>query len=251
MEAAMNPWLVLAALVVLAAVAVVLPVVAAAWSDYRRHRRLRCPIERVDARVRLDAGRAAVSDVLGRPALAVAGCSLWPRRRGCGQTCLTLPAAEVHRAGAGAPAPGGPLRTILVPLDESPGSESVLWTVGQLARAQRARVHLLRVASTPKAVQDDDRMLAFADQEDDRIQRSVVFSLKSIAERLDGVTVDASVRFGDPAAEIVDQAESLGVDLIAMAARRRTGLAGLFRRGVAERVERATTVPLVLVPYGE
>jgi nucleotide-binding universal stress UspA family protein len=59
------------------------------------------------------------------------------------------------------------------------------------------------------------------------------------------------VRFGDPAEEIVDQAEATGADLIAMATHRRTVVARLVRRGVAERVERATTVPVILVPYDE
>jgi len=78
-----------------------------------------------------------------------------------------------------------------------------------------------------------------------------LFGLRRLAQRLDGVAVDASVRFGDPAEEIVDQAEATGADLIAMATHRRTGLARLVRRGVAERVERATTVPVVLVPYDD
>ena len=45
--------------------------------------------------------------------------------------------------------------------------------------------------------------------------------------------------------------DSALADLIAMATHRRTGLARLVRRGVAERVERATTVPVILVPYDE
>jgi len=248
----MNPWLVLLAIVVLAAGGVAAPVVAAAWSDYRRHRRLRCPVAGVEARIRLDAGRAALGEVLGRPALGVAGCSLWPSRRACRQTCLDLPADEVRRTRPGAPAPGGgPIRKILVPLDESPGSEAVLWTVGELARAQGARVNLLRVVPPATVVQAGERVKVFADQERDRIERGTLFGLRRLAQRLDGVAVDASVRFGDPAEEIVDQAEATGVDLIAMATHRRSVVARLVRRGVAERVERATTVPVILVPYDE
>jgi len=84
----MNPWLVLLMLAVLAALYVVTPVVAAAWSHYRRYRRLRCPVEGVEARVRVDAGRAAIGEAFGRPALEVERCSLWPKRWLCQQACM-------------------------------------------------------------------------------------------------------------------------------------------------------------------
>ena len=58
--------------------------------------------------------------------------------------------------------------TILVPLDGSPGSESVLPAVAELARARAARVQLLRVEPPPKALEAGDRVIAFADQETSR-----------------------------------------------------------------------------------
>jgi universal stress protein A len=99
----------------------------------------------------------------------------------------------------------------LVPLDGSAGSEAVLPTVGELARAEGAIVRLLRVV--PR--------------------------------------VEAVVRFGDPVEEIVEEAESAGVDLIALATHRRTGVRRLLKGSVAERVERATAIPVLLVRYGE
>ncbi len=247
----MNPWLVLFTLILLAALYVVTPVVAAAWSHYRRHRRLRCPVEGVEARVRIDAGRAAIGEAIGRPALQVERCSLWPKQWRCHEACLDLPASEWRSGRAGAPAPSGSIRKILVPLDDSSGSESVLWTVGELARAQGARVCLLRVAPPSPPVHGNDRVIAFADQETDRVERSETVSLRRVANKLQGVVVETSVRFGDPAAEIVHEAESTGADLIAMATHRRAGLARIVKGSVAERVERATTVPVILVPYGE
>jgi nucleotide-binding universal stress UspA family protein len=65
------------------------------------------------------------------------------------------------------------------------------------------------------------------------------------------VTVERAVRFGDPVAEIVEEAESVGADLIAMASHRRTGFDRLLKRSLARRLERATTIPLLLVRYGE
>jgi nucleotide-binding universal stress UspA family protein len=248
----MNPWLVLFTLVLVALVYVVAPVISAAWSHYRRYRRLRCPVDGVEARVRVDAGRAAVGEALGRPALHIGRCSLWPQRLPCEQACTDLLANEAgSERHAAALAPTGRIRKILVPLDGSSGSESVLWTVGQLARVQGASVSLLRVATIPPPVLTEERVIAFADQESDRVERGEIAGLRRLADKLAGVVVETSVRFGDPATEIVDTAESTGVDLIAMATHRRAGLARMVKGSVAERVERATTVPVILVPYGE
>lgn len=248
----MNPWLVLLAIALLAAVFVVVPVVAATFSHYRRAWLLRCPAEGTDARVTVDATRAAIGEAVGRPALEVERCSLWPRLRLCRQECLSLPTSEMRAVRPGAPAPSSRIRKILVPLDGSSGSESVLWTVGELARAQGASVRLVRVAPAPDAVMaDDDRVIAFADQESERIQYEEARHLERAAGDLKDVAIETAVRFGDPATQIVEEAEASGADLIAMATHRRGGLAHLLKGSVAERVERATTVPVILVPYGE
>ena len=179
----MNPWTILIGIAAIAALFVVLPVAATTFSHYRRARRIRCPADGADAQIALDAPRAAIGEVLGRPWREVARCSLWPTVRLCKQECLALGENEMRPIRPGAPAPGAArdtrLRKILVQLDGSPGSASVLWTVGQLARAQGARVRLLRVESPVSS-----------------------------------------------------------------------GVARLVKGSVAERVERATTVPVVLVPYG-
>lgn len=140
--------------------------------------------------------------------------------------------------------------TILVPLDGTPGSESVLSTVGELALAQSARVRLLRVASQPKAVEADDRIIAYADQETSRVELETLAYLKRAALALPGIEVDCAVSFGDAAEEIVRDARAQRVDLIAMATHRRRGLDRAFRGSVAETVERASAIPVVLVPYG-
>jgi nucleotide-binding universal stress UspA family protein len=252
----MNPWLILFGIVVLAALYVVLPVAATTFSHYRRAWRLRCPSEGASAQVRIDASRAAIGEALGRPALEVARCSLWPKLRLCTQACLALPASEMHPVRRGAPAPGttpdARIRKILVPLDGSRGSTAVLWTVGQLARSQAARVRLLRVAPTATAVHAlDGRVLSYSDQECDRVAHAELQGLKRTAEELAGVDVETTVRFGDPATQIVEEADEAEADLIAMATHRRVGMSRLVKGSVAERVERATTVPVVLVPYGE
>ena len=248
----MNPWLVLLGIAVIAAVFVVIPVAWGVFSLYRRPRLVRCPTTGTEASVTVAAGRAAVGEALGRAGPEVERCSLWPRLRFCRQECLSLPINQTRAARPSAPMPRARIQKILVPLDGSPGSESVLWTVAQLARAQGACVRLVRVAREVGAVVgDDDRVLAYADQESDRVEEEERRKLKHAVDKLEGISVETVVRFGDPATRIVDEAESTGADLIALATHHRSGLARVLKGSVAERVERATSVPVVLVPYGD
>ena len=248
----MNWWLVLLGIVFLAAVFVVAPVAAATYSRFRRPLQLRCPAEGTSARVEVDARQAALGEMLGLAAPEVERCSLWPRLRLCRQECLNLSSTEMRAVRPGAPAPQTRIQKILVPLDGSSGSESVLWTVGQLARTQGARVRLVHVAPAPGAVlTSDDRVVAFADQETARVEYEESVKLGRAVAELEGVAVERTVRFGDdPARAIVAEAEESGADLIAMATHRRVGLTRVLKGSVAERVERATTVPVILVPYG-
>lgn len=142
------------------------------------------------------------------------------------------------------------MRTILVPLDGSPGSESVLPAVGELARAQGARVRLLRVAAAPEAVRVDDRVIAYADQEMSRVESEELGYLHRAGTALPGIEVEWTVRFGEPAGQIAEEAESARVDLIAMATHARRGLGRALRGSVAERVEHATAIPVMLVRHG-
>ncbi len=83
------PWIVLVAIVVVAVVYVLVPVVVEAFVRFRVKRRFICPETGATAEVGIDAHRAAVAAAIGRPVLRVKTCSLWPERRGCGQTCLS------------------------------------------------------------------------------------------------------------------------------------------------------------------
>jgi CBS domain-containing protein/nucleotide-binding universal stress UspA family protein len=169
-------------------------------------------------------------------------------------TCAADTSVQARGAGRATPASSLARRdaahTILVPLDGSPGSESVLPTVGELAHAQAARVRLLRVAPEPKSVEADDRIIVYADQETSRVELETLGYLKRVALALPGIEVDCIVCFGEAAEEIVREAQAARVDLIAMATHRRRGLDRALKGSVAETVERASAIPVVLVPYG-
>jgi nucleotide-binding universal stress UspA family protein len=250
----MNPWLVLLGVIVLAALFVIVPVAYATASFWRRPWIVRCPRKGVDARVTVDAGRAAAAEVIGRPRLDVAGCSLWRTFAGlesCAQECLSLPAAARRPAPPGWRDHAG-IRTILVPLDGSPGSEAVLPTAADLARAHGAHLRLARVVPPPGIVEtSEERVVVFVDQEAARIENEEREYLGRLASRLEGVDVEMVVRFGDPIPELAEEAESAQADLIVMATHHRRGILRAVKGSVAEGVARAAAVPVVLVPYGE
>jgi nucleotide-binding universal stress UspA family protein len=251
----MNILLVLSGLVAVALVWVVMPIAVSAVALWRRPWRLVCPRAGRPARIQVSAVRAAVSEVFGRPT-EIERCSLWPGVLGCRQECLALPAGARAPMLPGAPPPrdraGNSMRMIVVPLDGARGSESVLPAVADLAKACGATVRLLRVLPPAGEVRDDDdRLVAFADQETARMDGEARDYLQRAATLLAGVAVEETVRVGDVAAQVLEEAETTGADLIAMASHRRRGLARLLRGSVTGRLERTTTIPMLVVRYGE
>src|SRR5688500_18656824 len=98
----MNPWMILLGILAIAALYVVLPVAATAFSHYRRAWRIRCPADGAAAQIVIDAPRAALGEALGRPMREVAQCSLWPKLRLCKQECLAVRESEMHPVRQGA-----------------------------------------------------------------------------------------------------------------------------------------------------
>lgn len=67
-----------------------------------------------------------------------------------------------------------------------------------------------------------------------------------------GFELSLTVRFGDPAEEIVDLAEAEGYDLIVMATHGRSGMRRVLMGSVAEKVLRHTPVPVLMIrPTGK
>ncbi len=141
-------------------------------------------------------------------------------------------------------------KKILIPLDKSFGTEAVLKVAADLAQANGSAIRLLHAAPKPAAIMADGRMIAYADQESDRLQYEAEVHLREAAHCLTGVPVEYAVRFGDPAEEIVEEARESGSDLIAMATHGRTGVARLLLGSVAEAVLRRSEVPVLLVRHG-
>jgi nucleotide-binding universal stress UspA family protein len=251
----MNPWLILSAVLALALVAVVVPVALEAFREWRRPWRLTCPRTGLLAQIRVATVHAALAEVVGRQP-AIERCSLWPPLAGCRDECLALPRAArlPMRRGEALPRqsadPG--IRTIVVPLDGGPGAETVLASAAEIARGCRATLRLLRVLPPAKEVRDeDDRVVAWVDQETERVECEAREDLARLAAGLEGIRVECVVRFGDPDAQLVEESETAGADLIVLAARSRGPLGRWRATGMTRRLQQATTIPLLVVPCRE
>jgi hypothetical protein len=87
------PFTLIASLIALSVLYLFVPAFVMTLLEYRDRRQLRCPETGTQAEVRVAAARAALTQFFGEPRLAIATCSLWPDRQGCGQRCLTVHAA--------------------------------------------------------------------------------------------------------------------------------------------------------------
>lgn len=130
---------------------------------------------------------------------------------------------------------------VVVALDGSPVAEGILPFIEQIAGPLDIEVILLHVA---KAVGAEAPIIA--DLNAQGYLEPLVGSLKA-----KGVRAGARVRIGDPATEIVEAAEELKADLIAMTTHGRTGLGRLLFGSVAEAVLRASPTPVFLMRMRE
>jgi nucleotide-binding universal stress UspA family protein len=139
-------------------------------------------------------------------------------------------------------------KRILVPLSGRERAESVLPVVADLARSGGATVRLLRVAPYPQMRTGSyGRVIAYVDQETDRVEAESQGYLRDVEARLDGLAVERRVAFGDPADEIVREAAAFDADLIAMTTPRPGWLTPGLPSMVARRVFRRASAPVMLL----
>ena len=141
-------------------------------------------------------------------------------------------------------------KKILVPLDREAGAEVALPVAVDLAKSDGTVIRLVYVAPTPSAIVAEGRVIAYADQESDRLQHLGMDYLREAAHQLAGLPIEYAVRFGEPAEEILEEAREFGADLVVMATHGRSGVARLMLGSVAEAVLRRSEVPVVLVRHG-
>jgi nucleotide-binding universal stress UspA family protein len=167
-----------------------------------------------------------------------------------------------------------PKRTVLVPLDDSELSRTILPPVQGFFAPEGWDVVLFRAEPAPRGAASHDRRIVQAVVADEggpaipasgaaegpepvraepgwaRLERGMREELHADVRSLarGGYTVTVAVHFGpDPARELIRFAGEAGVDLLAMATHGNTDLARRLDRSVASGVLRRLTIPILLM----
>lgn len=142
-------------------------------------------------------------------------------------------------------------KRILVPLDQSSDAEAVIDLIADLARGGGATVRLLHVAPLPgNVVTDEGHVVAYADQEAARLEAEALDYLSVMEVKLGGVPTECVVRFGDPAREILLEADAFGADLVALTMRGVKRFGRVVRGGVTGQIARKATPPVLMLRPG-
>lgn len=139
---------------------------------------------------------------------------------------------------------------ILVPTDGSAGMERVSEHAIALAGLADAVVHALYVVDETGyvTIPEDAR-----DQVRDALSDDGASATKAVAERAvdQGLETRRETRWGNPAASIIAYAVENDIDLIAMGTRGKTGFERYLLGSVAEKIIRASPIPVLTVHTGD
>jgi nucleotide-binding universal stress UspA family protein len=120
---------------------------------------------------------------------------------------------------------------ILVPLDGTPASETVIPHVKDTARVMRAQVTLVRVVDAATLAEDC---------------RPYLLDMRARL-RMAEITAHVLVKQGAPAPSIIAAAREVAADAIAMATHSRRGISRMMVGSVAEEIVRLADMPVLLV----
>jgi nucleotide-binding universal stress UspA family protein len=137
---------------------------------------------------------------------------------------------------------------ILIPLDGSQVAEQVLPYATTLAQRRCAAITLLRVANHPVRQYYVEGLAVNAAQSDDSPAHCEAY-LRRIVESLTqfGAVVGHVVQEGAIADVILDYADEMQADLIAMSTHGRTGIGRWWMGSVADRVVHNSHIPILLI----
>jgi nucleotide-binding universal stress UspA family protein len=141
------------------------------------------------------------------------------------------------------------IKHILVPLDGSPLAEYILPHATALGRLVRAEYTLLQAIEPAFVMYGAEISAAAVDAlATERLRAQAQGYLDRIAERLraEGLAAQAATMIDLASTAILTYAQEQAVDLIALETHGRTGLARWLIGGVADKVIRGATVPVLL-----
>ncbi len=158
-----------------------------------------------------------------------------------------VPVFLVPAAAASATMPR--LRRIVVPLDGSALAHTVVEPALELARRFQSELILVEVLKQPEVAvgTDDNQVHLTADEQAERERAAASDYLRQVHDEVteQGVQSTLAVRFGEPAAEIIQLAEARQADAIVLSTHGRTGLDRVRHGSVAEDVLRHSKVPVM------
>ncbi|MFB6249303.1 MAG: universal stress protein [Salinibacter sp.] len=144
---------------------------------------------------------------------------------------------------------------VLAPIDFSDYAREALQVSKTFASVYDARLHLLFVAEkrTVPTFSDTGIPGIGVVEMDPEIVDNAERALKQLDADVEGPDVQSTyhVREGEVSADIVDMAETKGVDLIVMATRGLTGLSQFLLGSNTERVVRVAPCPVLTIPFQE
>ncbi len=145
-------------------------------------------------------------------------------------------------------------RKILVPLDGSELAECALAHAIEIAKAFSAEVVLVSVTETKQGFRVADDPSQSSEQRlipevTGKLEKQAQNYLAKIVKRIttEGVTVATDVEYGNPADGILASAQLYNCDLIVMSSHGRSGPSKWTHGSVAEKIFRASTVPVLMV----
>ena len=151
-------------------------------------------------------------------------------------------------------------KRILVPLDGSKVGEAALPVIDQLcdklASGAKVEITLLGVITLLRhwvVVGEASAPVSYTEDELSLIKQRVKDYLNTTAQSVScrGTTVNATVRTGNAAEEILKAAEEIQADLIAMSTHGRSGLRRLAFGSITDKVLHGASVPVLMVRAAE
>jgi len=138
------------------------------------------------------------------------------------------------------------LRTILHPTDYSELAQQALRFAADLAHRSGAELVILHVVDSlfPEHLSYGE---ATAHRQPEFYQQQLWDELRRVGPADSAVRVTYQLREGEPAAEIIREAQERPCDLIVMGSHGRTGLARVLLGSKAEQVMRGSPCPVLLV----
>jgi nucleotide-binding universal stress UspA family protein len=150
---------------------------------------------------------------------------------------------------------GTPINTIVAAVDFSPGSEVAARRAAMLARAWGSRLELVYVLPSPFVAETWELIKFGLRLESADLRAEAGRRLRELAARIEleaHVAPEAVVAEGVPFEQIADAADESGAGLVVVGAHGRHALLDVFVGATAQKILRASRVPVLLVrqvPY--